>query len=196
MDWLVDAMPAESDSASPRRILVIGIAGAGKTTLALQMAEALSLPTIHLDALFWRPGWEPTPREEWRRLLAELVKRDSWVMDGNYDSSLDIRLPAADTVVLLDLPRRVCMWRVVIRWLKHIGRTRPDMGPGCLEKVDWEFLKWIWDYPRHALPTVLRQLDALPPGRAVFRLRSQREIDRFVVHIRTGALARSAASLS
>jgi len=125
-----------------------------------------------------------------------LVRRDAWVMDGNYDSSLDIRLPAADTVMLLDLPRPICMWRVVTRWLTHIGRTRPDMGSGCREKVDWEFLRWIWDYPRHTLPEVLRQLDALPPGKHVFRLRSQREIDRFLADVRTGVLTRSAVSLS
>ena len=169
-----------------QRVLIIGNAGGGKTTLAVKLGAALGLPVVHLDALFWKPGWESTPREEWRAQLTELVTRDAWVMDGNYDSSLDIRLPAADTVVLIDLPRRVCIWRVVTRWLTHIGRTRPDMGPGCPEGVDWEFLRWIWDFPRDALPGILRRLDALTETTRVYRLRSRREIDRFLAAVRAG----------
>ena len=124
-----------------RRILVIGIPGAGKSTLAAGLGAALDLPVIHLDALFWKPGWKETPRDEFRALTAELIKREQWVIDGHYGRSFDVRLPAADTVVLLDLPRMLCIWRVIRRWLTHIGRTRPDMGPGCPEKVDWEFIK-------------------------------------------------------
>jgi len=112
-----------------------------------------------------------------------LVKREAWVMDGNYGRTFDIRLPTADTVVLLDLPRIVCIWRVVKRWLTHIGKTRPDMGPGCPERVDWEFIKWIWDFPKTRLPRVLTRLDELPETTRVYRLRSQREIDRFLATV-------------
>jgi len=166
-----------------RRILVIGIAGGGKSTLALKLGEVLGLPVIHLDAIFWKPGWESIPREEFRALTADLVKREAWVMDGNYGRTFDIRLPTADTVVLLDLPRIVCIWRVVKRWLTHIGKTRPDMGPGCPERVDWEFIKWIWDFPKTRLPRVLTRLDELPETTRVYRLRSQREIDRFLATV-------------
>ncbi|MBM3958087.1 MAG: AAA family ATPase [Gemmatimonadetes bacterium] len=167
-----------------RRVLVIGNAGTGKTTLAVRLGEALGLPVIHLDALYRKPGWQSTPRDEWRATLSDLVERDAWVMDGNYHSSLDVRLPEADTVVLLDLPRRFCIWRVITRWLTHIGRTRPDMAPGCPERVDWEFLRWIWGYPRTALPDILWQLDALPDTTRVHHLRSRREIDRFLAAAR------------
>ena len=166
-----------------QRILIIGNAGGGKTTLAVKLGAALDLPVIHLDALFWNPGWKSTPREEWRAQLVELVKRETWIMDGNYDSSLDIRLPSADTVVLIDLPRRVCIWRVVTRWLTHIGRTRPDMGPRCPEGMDWEFIKWIWDFPKTTLPDILKQLDDLPESTRVYHLRSQSEIDRFLAAV-------------
>ena len=167
-----------------RRILVIGIPGAGKTTLAVELGETLGLPVIHLDALFWKPGWESVPGDEFRALVADIVKRESWVMDGHYGSSLDIRLPAADTVVLLDLPRRVCIWRVVTRWLTHLGRTRPDMGPECPERVDWEFLKYIWDFPRTRHPILREQLARLPQTTRVHHLRSQREIDSFLAAVR------------
>ena len=169
-----------------RHILVIGTPGAGKSILAARLGAALDLPVIHLDALFWKPGWRETPRDEFRALTAELIKREQWVIDGHYGSSLDVRLPAADTVVLLDLPRMLCIWRVIRRWLTHIGRTRPDMGPGCPEKVDWEFIKWIWDFPRSYLPETFRQLDARPESTRVYHLRNRREIDRFLEAVRAG----------
>jgi len=178
--------PLQETRPSRRRILVIGIPGAGKSVLAVSLGEALDLPVIHLDSLFWKPGWQSTPIDEFRALTADLVKREKWVIDGHYGRTLDIRLPAADTVVLLDLPRTLCMWRVIARWLTHIGRTRPDMGPGCPEKVDWEFLKWIWDFPAMRLAPALRQLDDLPESTRVYRLRSRREIDRFLAAARAG----------
>ena len=171
---------------SRRRILVIGTPGAGKSTLAAGLGAALDLPVVHLDALFWKPGWRETPRDEFRALTAELIKREEWVIDGHYGSSLDLRLPAADTVILLDLPRALCIWRVTRRWLTHIGRTRPDMGPGCPEKIDWEFIKWIWDFPRSHMTEAQRQLRELPESTRVYHLHSRREIDRFLAAVRAG----------
>ena len=179
--------PAQESAAMPpaRRILVIGIAGAGKSVLAAKLGAALRLPVIHLDSHFWKPGWQSVPRDEFRTLVAELVKPEEWVMDGHYRSTLDIRLPAADTVVLLDLPRTLCIWRVIVRWITHIGRTRPDMGPGCPEKVDWVFIMWIWNFPRTHLSETLQRLDELPESTSVHHLRSRREIDRFLTSIRS-----------
>jgi adenylate kinase family enzyme len=82
-----------------RRVLVIGISGAGKSTFSQALATKTGLPLIHLDKEFWRPGWVQTPRQEWRARVSELAARERWIMDGNYDSSLDLRLPRADTVL-------------------------------------------------------------------------------------------------
>jgi len=97
------------------RILVIGCAGAGKSTLARRIAEARGLPLIQLDRAFWRSGWVPTPDEDWRALLHQISAGPRWVMDGNYSGSLSIRLPRADTVIWLDYPRHVCLRRVLAR---------------------------------------------------------------------------------
>ena len=164
-----------------RRILVIGSGGAGKSTLATELGARLGLPVVHLDALYWHAGWVETPAAEWRAVVTELVTRDAWVMDGNYGGTLDLRLPACDTVVLLDLPRVVCLWRVLRRWLRYAGRTRPDMAPGCPEQLTWEFVRWVaWDYPLRRRPAMRRRLADVAPGTQVIVLRSAGEVRMFV----------------
>ena len=163
-----------------RRVLVIGSGGAGKSAFARRFGARTGLPVIHLDASYWRAGWEPTPRDEWQEVVRELVARDAWVMDGNYGGTLDARLAACDTVIFLDLPRLVCLWRVVRRWARHRGGTRPDMAPGCDEQLSLEFLRWIWGYPTRQRPGVLRRLSALSAERRVVVLRSTADVERFL----------------
>jgi adenylate kinase family enzyme len=76
-----------------------------------------------------------------------LIRRDAWIIDGNYGGTLDARLEACDTVVFLDLPRLVCLWRVLGRLVRNRGHARPELPPGCPEHLSWEFLAWIWTYP-------------------------------------------------
>jgi adenylate kinase family enzyme len=166
-----------------RRVMLIGSGGAGKSTLAVRLGARLGLPVVHLDARHWHPGWVPTPDAEWRREVAALAAGPAWIMDGNYGGTLDLRLAAADTVVFLDLPRRVCLWRVLTRTARHVGRSRADMGAGCPERLDrayLEFLRWVWSYPAARRPGVLRRLAALPPTTRVVRLRSQRAVDAWL----------------
>jgi adenylate kinase family enzyme len=167
-----------------RRVIVIGSGGSGKSTLAARLGEAAGLPVHHLDALYWRPGWVAPPPEEWKATVAALAARPAWIMDGNYGGTLDERLAACDTAVFLDLPRTVCMARVIRRSLRYRGRSRPDMAPGCPEQVTGEFLRWIWRYPIDRRPTVLRKLAAVAHEKRVVRLRSTREVERFLDEVR------------
>src|SRR5262245_11527403 len=105
-----------------QRVLVIGSGGAGKSTFATRLGAATGLPVVHLDARYWRPGWVPTPKQEWTRAIDEISARDAWIMDGNYGGTLDRRLAACDTVLFLDLPRVVCLRRVLWRSLRYWGR--------------------------------------------------------------------------
>lgn len=163
---------------------MIGSGGAGKTTVATELAGRLGLPLVHLDAHFWRPGWQPTPTEEWRRHVAELASQPRWVMDGNYGGTLDLRLDRCDTVIFLDLPRVVCLWRVLRRQIRYRGRSRPDMSAGCPERLSWEFVVWIWTYPSRRRTEILRKLGALGEGRRAFVLSSTRQIRRFLAEAR------------
>ena len=166
-----------------KRILVIGPGGSGKTTVARRLAECTGLPLVHLDALYWRAGWQPTPAEEWRVVVRQLVTADEWIIDGNYGGTLDLRLEACDTVVFLDLPRVVCLWRVLGRQVRYIGQVRPELSAGCPERLSWEFLVWIWTYPTRRRGDILRRLSALDSRKRVAILRSSSAIEEFVASV-------------
>lgn len=163
-----------------QRVLVIGCGGAGKTTLAVSLHRATGLPLIHLDELYWRPRWEATPAEEWEARVDELIARPRWIMDGNYGGTLDRRLEAADTVIFLDMPRLVCMRRLLQRRLRYHHRSRPSLPADCPERLSLEFLWWVWTYPERRRPGILEKLSGLGPGTRVEILRGERDVKRFL----------------
>ncbi len=101
-------------------------------------------------------------------------------MDGNYGGTLDIRLAACDAVVFLDIPRLVCLWRVVRRQLQHRGENRAELPAGCPERLSWDFVQWIWTYPARRRGSILRRLDDLKAHKRVYVLRSSKEMDRLL----------------
>ena len=166
------------------RVIVIGSGGAGTSTLAPQIGEILGLPVIHLDREFWRPNWMATPEDEWIERVRELVARERWVMDGNFGGTMDIRIAACDTVVYLDFPRILCTYRVLKRWITYRRGTRPDMGEGCPEKFDLEFLDWVWNFSARSRQRIETRLAASLDGKRLYRLTSPKEVDRFVAELK------------
>lgn len=163
---------------------MIGSGGAGKSTFSRRLAARTGLPLVHLDALFWKPGWVESGDAEWDAKVAELIARDAWIMDGNYGRTLALRLAAADTVVFLDMPRLQNLWRVYRRALRHRGRARDDMNPGCPEHLpDREFLSWIWNYPHKQRPAILAKLDGIKDRARVVILRSDAEVEAFLASV-------------
>ncbi len=164
-----------------QRILVLGSSGSGKSTFSRQLGRLMEIEVIHLDSYYWQPNWVASSEKEWAEKLEQLLRKPRWIMDGNYPSSLDLRLSFADTVVFMDLHRSLCLWRCVKRLIQNWGRNRQELATGCDEKIDWEFLKWIWNYPRDVKPVILEQLGHAPVGsRQVFILRSRGEIADFL----------------
>ena len=160
-----------------RRILVIGCSGSGKSTLSRALAGRLDLPYISMDrAFFWLPGWILRDRGEIRRLIAQAVAGERWVMDGTSPGTLDLRLPRADLVVWLRMPRLLCIARVLKRRLRYAGRSRPEMTPGCPEKIDREFLGYIWNFERTETPEIDAALAEHGPDVPVLTLRSPSEV--------------------
>ena len=126
-----------------RRVLVIGPCGAGKSTLAVELGQKLGLSVFHMDKLNWQPGWVESSKDEISVKLAEIVAADRWLIDGTYGGTLAPRLARADTVIYLDYPIRLCLWRLMRRIWTYRGRTRPDMTEGCPERFDLEFLIYL-----------------------------------------------------
>jgi adenylate kinase family enzyme len=133
-----------------QRVAVVGSGGAGKSRFSQELGRRVGLPVIHLDRYYWRPYWTPTPVDQWRRTMTELAARDRWVIDGNYGGSLDIRLERADTVIVLAVSRWRCLARVLRRWWTNKGRA--VQSDGCPERIDWQFLRWVWRYPTDSRP--------------------------------------------
>ena len=131
-----------------KRIIIIGCGGSGKSTLARKMGEKLNLPVVHLDRLYWNPGWQEVSSAEFDEKLAAELSKPQWIIDGNFSRTMPQRLAACDTVIYLDYNSFVCLWGVICRVVKSYGKTRPDMGEGCPERFDLVFLKWVWQYNR------------------------------------------------
>ena len=167
-----------------KRVLVLGPSGSGKSTFAENLADLIGVPCIHLDSHYWKPDWVETPQEEWFEVVGELILQDSWVMDGNYSSTLEMRIKRADTAIFLDVPRRVSFWRVFKRRLLHRGQVRPELAPGCYEKIDLDFIKWIWNYPKRSRPVIDKILSQNSESKTIIVLKNSGEADEFLSKVR------------
>ena len=164
-----------------RRVLVIGSPGAGKSTLAAEMARLTSLPLIHLDQQYWRPGWSEPSAEDWRAKVRQLIARDRWIMDGNYGGSLELRLTRADTVVHLDLPAWLCVARILRRIVGSWRKVRADMAEGCPEQFSAQFILYAATFRLHRRHRVIRKLAGFS-GRIV-RLTSTAQVRSFLASL-------------
>ncbi len=169
-----------------RKILVLGCGGAGKSTFARKLGDALQIEVLHLDAFYWKSGWIEPENDEWIDTIDSLLKRDAWIMDGNYGSSIERRAVVCDTIIFLDRSRWICLWRVLKRRVKYRNKIRPDVAPGCPEKINWEFIAWIWGYRKHTKPRVDDIIGRAGTGRQVFRLTSEKQIDEFFESLKIG----------
>ncbi len=155
-----------------RRILVIGCSGGGKSTLSRKLSRLLELPYISMDReFFWLPGWKLRDRTEIGAMIAQAVSGEWWIMDGTSPGTLPLRLPRADLVIWLRMPRLLCISRVVRRWMRYAGQSRPEMAPGCPEKIDMPFLRYIWNFERVESPEIVEALSRHGPDVPVMILR-------------------------
>lgn len=163
-----------------KRVMIIGGAGSGKSTLAREIGDRTGLPVIHIDPMYWSPGWVQRPAAETMVLSLEAAARPEWVFEGNHTPSMTARIERADTFIFLDVPTPLRLWRVVVRTIKHYGRSRPDMPPGCSERFDWEFLKFVANYGKNGRLRALDLMPSLPPHLLVFHLKRRGDVAAFL----------------
>ena len=161
------------------RIIIIGCGGAGKSTLARQLGEKLNLPVVHLDKLFWKPGWVESTKDEIDAKSMEEMSKPKWIIDGNYNRTIPERIKRCDTIIYLDFSRFTCLMGVAKRVLSTYGTVRPDMGAGCPERFDPEFLKWIWNFNRKHRENYYRLLNEAE-GIETIVLKNHRAVKRFL----------------
>ncbi len=122
-----------------KKVLVIGSGGAGKSTFSRRLGDVLGIDVIHLDQLYWQPNWVEPAKAEWAGTVEKLLTGDSWIMDGNYGGTRTIRMNACDTAILLDLPRTICVFRVLKRIWKYRGQTAPKWRLAVRRNSIWSF---------------------------------------------------------
>jgi adenylate kinase family enzyme len=162
-----------------KRVIVIGSGGSGKSTFSRQLGEVTGLPVIHLDMLFWKPNWTSTSKEEWAEVVRREIEKPEWIIDGNFGGTREMRIRAADTIIMLDLPRWLCMFRNLKRSVVYRNKTRPDMGQGCNEKIDWEFIMWVWNYKNRSRTKTFQELES-QKDKKVIVLKTRRDVTEFL----------------
>lgn len=162
-----------------QRVLIVGCPGAGKSTAARQLAAITGLPLVHLDRHYWLPGWQRPDSASWRKEMENLVSQPVWIMDGNYSGTLERRLESADTLIHLDYPTWLCVWRVLRRTLSGFGRNRQDeLAPGCPERFDWSFLRFVIGYRKKQRGRDMERMEGFA-GR-IFRFTSPSDLSAFI----------------
>lgn len=163
------------------RIIIVGSAGSGKSYLSKMIAKCTKQKLIHLDNEYWKPNWIATPKNEWIERQKTLISGDRWIIDGNYNSTLELRFMAADCIIFLDMNRLLC---ICSAWKRH-GKKRSDLPEYLEEKKDKEFLdfiKWIWEFPKNGRKRIM-ELHNIYPDKPFVVLKSRREIKKFLKNL-------------
>ncbi|EJG0711737.1 DNA topology modulation protein [Vibrio parahaemolyticus] len=148
-----------------KRIAIIGSGGSGKSTFSALLGKELNLPVYHLDQLYWKPNWVKPNKEGWIDIQQSLCENEHWIIDGNYQSTLDIRLEACDTVIFLDVNRYTCIYRALKR--TFLCTKRSDLAEGCDERFDIDFIKFLWGYPKKSRPEIMKKLNTLASDKQI-----------------------------
>lgn len=168
-----------------KKIIVLGCSGSGKSTLAKKLGEILNIRVIHLDKLYWNENWVPVSLEEFDKRLDFEMSKDSWIIDGNFGRTIPKRLERCDTVIYLDYKRRVCIRGVLKRFISNYGKTRSDMGKGCIEKIDIEFLSWIWNFNKNYRIEYLKMIKE-SKGKDIYIVSSRKEGEELLNKFKRG----------
>lgn len=158
-----------------KKIMVIGSPGAGKSTFARKLQEKTNFPLYYLDMLWHKADKTNVSREEFDARLSEILQKDAWIIDGNYQRTLEMRLQACDTVFLLDFPPEICLAGVKSR----IGKPREDM-PWIETEFDAEFKQWILDFPTNQLPQIYALLEKYKENKEIIIFKSRNEADAYL----------------
>lgn len=151
-----------------KRVLIVGNLASGKSTLARQLGAKVALPVYHLDRHFWRSGWTMPEKEQWSVWVDDIISKPSWVLDGNYASSLPRRAAQADTIVFIDIHWTIALCRYFARSIRRTREGQGDIPSGLSEAIRWRNIRAVLRFSRDILPAI-SQACAVVPNALVFR---------------------------
>lgn len=160
------------------KVIIVGCPGAGKSTFARKLNQITNLPLYHLDMLWHKPDRTNISKEKFDEELKKILKKDKWIMDGNYQRTLEMRLKECDTAFLLDYPLEVCLSGAQSR----IGKKREDL-PWLEEKFDEDFKNWILNFEKEKLPQIYDLLDKYKENKNIVIFKSREEADNYIKNI-------------
>ncbi|GAA3745005.1 adenylate kinase family enzyme [Spinactinospora alkalitolerans] len=169
------------------RIAIIGCGGSGKTTISRLLGAALNAPVTHLDAVYYDDEWNTLPKEKFAAVQEELVAEPRWVIDGNFASTLPIRLKRATAVVFLDIGPLTCLWGILQRRLVHGGGQND--ATGVYDRIHWGFITYVWNYRKTMGPRVRNLVLEHGAHAEIHIVRSRRAANRLVEKIAAQAAA-------
>lgn len=158
-----------------KRAVVIGCSGSGKSVFSRKLRDVTGLTLYYLDMIWHKPDGTNISREEFDEKLRSIISRDSWIIDGNYQRTLETRIKACDTVFLFDLPTETCIEGA----LSHIGKKREDM-PWFENELDPQFRQWIESFRENRLPEIYKLLEKYKNGRQIVVFRTREQADKFI----------------
>lgn len=163
--------------------MIIGCGGSGKSTLARKLGHSIDVPVFHLDTLLWHDNWKMSSKDEQKSIINDILDKNQWIIDGNYSATLEMRIAKADTVIFIDRNRIICLFNVLKRYMHYKGRSRPDMHDNCPEKIDFEFLHWIWTFNKNRKPKIIKTIADVQNTKNVVILKNNRQINYFLKSI-------------
>lgn len=172
------------------KITIIGYSGSGKSTLAKTLANHYQLSLLHLDRLQFLPNWQDNdPDKMEHEVLTFLDTKENWVIDGNYAwCQYERRLEESDWIIFLNFSRWNCLYRAWKRACHFRGQVRDSMATGCIEKLDWEFIRWVlWDGRQARQVTRYQTVGQTYPDKFI-ALKNQKELDRFLNKVKNDLL--------
>lgn len=159
-----------------KKIIVIGCPGSGKTTFAEKLRDKMDIPLFYLDAIWHKPDRTHISREEFDVRLDEILKLDSWIIDGNYSRTVELRIKACDTVFLFDLPTEICIEGATAR----LGKGRYDM-PWIDTALDPKLKEEIENFTVKNLPIIYDLLEKYKDGRNIVIFKDRAETERYLL---------------
>lgn len=175
------------------KIVIIGSPGAGKSILARKLSGILKIEVCHLDRYFWQPGWKEYPRKTRLQIQRDLLREnDRWIIEGTYLGSSDDRLKAADTIIFLDVPWFICLWRVVKRHFERHEQPRLDIPDGCTDRLNLIRVLKVLVFPikgRHQLLAKIKDIRAQeanqPKSKTILIYASTKNAEHFLQNLQT-----------